>query len=76
MAEGDPIIDKTQQFLNAIPPRFRPTVTALLAGVGGAQITALIAEYGPVDAASIVVAILTAVGGAGAALFGWLVAKK
>ncbi|MDD7813707.1 hypothetical protein PP713_14145 [Mycobacterium sp. CSUR Q5927] len=76
MSEGSPVIDKTQQFLNALPAYVRPTAAAILAGAGGAQLVALIAEYGPVDAATIVVAIFTAVGGAAAGLFGWLSARK
>ncbi|KLO25913.1 hypothetical protein ABW16_21635 [Mycolicibacter heraklionensis] len=73
--EGGPTVDKVQQFLNALPTTIRPIVVSLLAAGGGAQLAALIAEYGPVDAASMVVAIFTAVGGLAAGAFGWLAAK-
>ena len=74
--EGQPTVDRLQQFLNALPPGVRTVVTSLLAAGGGAQVAALIAQYGPVDAANLVVAIFAAIGGTTAGLFGWFATKK
>lgn len=75
MAEGDPVIDKKQQFLNALPASLRQGAAALLASAGGYQLVQLINQYGPVTAAGLYVQIGSAVAAVFAALFGWRAAK-
>lgn len=75
MAEGGPVIDKKQQFLNALPVSLRQGAVALLASAGGYQLVQFIDQYGPVTAANLYVQAGGAVAALFAALFGWLVAK-
>lgn len=75
MSEGDPTIDRKQQFLNALPARLRQSAAALLASAGGYQLVQLIDQYGPVTAANFYVQAGGVIAALFAALFGWLVAK-
>lgn len=75
MAEGDPVIDKKQQFLNALPVGLRQGAVALLASAGGYQLVQFIDQYGPITAASIYVQVGGAIAALFAALFGWRAAK-
>lgn len=75
MAEGDPIIDRKQQFLNALPANLRQGAAALLASAGGYQLVQFIDQHGPVTAANIYVQVGGAIAALFAALFGWRAAK-
>ncbi|KLO25910.1 hypothetical protein ABW16_21620 [Mycolicibacter heraklionensis] len=69
MSEGAPVIDRVQQFINALPAALRQGAAAILAAAGGYQLVAFIDQYGPVAAASIYVQV----GGVAAALLGALI---
>lgn len=75
MPEGDPTIDRKQQFLNALPATLRQGAAALLASAGGYQLVQFIDQYGPITAANIYVQVGGAVAALFAALFGWRAAK-